>query len=1157
MVAARGCFSIFIFRSLLGGRGALRDAVIVIGGGIAGIQASLDLANAGCKVVLVERGPSIGGKMAALDKNFPTLDCSICIEAPKMSEVINNANIEVLTLAEVAKVEGQAGDFNVTVDQKPRYVTSECTRCNECVLVCPQTLKNEFDVGMAARKAIYTPFEQAEPGAYVIDAEHCLNEPPNYLPCIRCIEACPPDCIDFNMTEQNLTRNVAAIIVATGFDMLDPMLLREYGYGKHPDILTSLEFERLLQASGPSKGEIVRPSDRAPPESLLFVLCAGSRDRRFCKHCSRVCCMYSIKEAVQAIDHGIKNVTVLYMDIRAYGKGFDEFYLRSKREGVKFVRGKPAEIFGDGKSIRVRFENTNEEGIEERTFDMVVLAPALIPSGGLDKLAQVLGVDIDEDGFIKASETRGDLIATTRDGIFAAGCCAGPKDIADSVTEAGGAASYALNYATTKTWPQELKVDPIDPTGPPKIGVFLCDCGSNIAGVVNVPEVLEYTRTLEGVEHAERVRFACAANTQELIARTIKEKKLNRLVVAACSPKTHGPTFQRVASSAGLNPYLFEMANVRNQSSWVHKKYPKEATLKAKDLVGMSIEKAKKLKPLQAIRVPVVQRALVVGGGVAGMTSATHLAKHGFETHLVERASELGGTLLKLTEIAPGGLDARELVRLKEREMFDAGVHVHTGTTVELASGFVGNFNVHLTDDNTMDVGSIVLATGAEPYQATEFGHGSHPQVITSLDLEKLMIDVKGKKVTIVACVGSRNDKRGCSRFCCQTMLTQAVRLRDQGNRVRVLYKDIRAFTRFAEEAYEEASRKGVQFFQFNQDMPPERAVAYENGRAMLHDELSGLDVTIPTDLLVLNIGVSPEPESTIAKQLRVSRDSEGFLLESHPKLGPAETAIQGIFLAGTAQGAKDVRESVAQALAASAKAARILSRAEIEQEPIAAVVDYDKCTLCARCVSVCPYSAIRGEVRKSLEIVQAMCMGCGACAAECAVDAIETPGFTDEQLLAQINAATAENAQEKVIVFACNWCSYAGADQAGISKIQYPPSSRIIRTMCSARVSQKLVFHALGRGAGAVLVTGCHPADCHYINANLNTQRRSERWHKTLETRGIDARRLQLWWVSAAEGKRFAEKLTEMDELIHQLSKAEVKGTPAKFASFTGGKPS
>ena len=1089
--------------------------------------------------------------MASLDKNFPTLDCSICIEAPKMSEVINNSNIEVLTLAEVAKVDGHAGDFQVTINQKARYVTSECTRCNECVLVCPRILKNEFDAGMAVRKAIYTPFEQAEPGAYVINIDNCLNEPPNYLPCNRCLEACLPNCIDFNMTGGTMTRNVAAIIIATGFDLLDAELLPEYGYGKHPDILTSLEFERLLQASGPSKGEIIRPGDGQHPENLLFVLCVGSRDQRFCKYCSRVCCMYSIKEALQAVDHGIKNVTVLYMDIRAYGKGFDEFYLRSRREGVRYIRGKPAKIVGNGAGVHVRFENTDEGRLEERDFDLVVLAPALVPSRGLDVLADRLGIALDGDGFIKAPEISGDLITTTREGIYACGCSNGPKDIPDSVTEAGGAAACALTYTTERSWPQEPEVEPIDPSGPPKIGVFLCDCGSNIAGVVNVSDVLEYTKKLDGVAHAERVRFACAANTQELIGRTIKEKKLNRFVVAACSPKTHGPTFQRVASRAGLNPYLFEMSNVRNHDSWVHKKYPQQATEKAKDLVRMSIEKTKKLKELKTEKVPVVQRALVVGGGIAGMTAATNLSKQGFETHLVERNDQLGGIVSQLTDIGPSGLDARKFVRLKEQGVQDSGVETHVGATVETMSGFVGNFNTHLSDGATLDVGSVVLATGAQTYRATEFGYGSNPRVLTSLDLDKRIPELKGSRVTFVACVGSRNEKRGCSRFCCQTMLTQAIKVRDGGNRVRVLYKDMRAFTRFAEEKYEEASRKGVQFFQYNQDLPPEKAITFEDGQVMVHDELSGLDVAMATDQLILNIGLTPETNDQVAQQLRVSRDTEGFLLESHPKLGPVEAAVQGVFLAGTSQGPKDIRESVAQALAASAKAARILSRTEIEQEPLAACVDYDKCTFCARCIPVCPYSAIRGEVRKSLEIIQAMCMGCGGCAAECAVDAIEMPGFTDDQVLAQIDAATADNPQEKVIAFACNWCSYAGADQAGISKIQYPPSSRIIRTMCSARISQKLVFHALGKGAGAVLVTGCHPGDCHYINANLNTQRRFERWRKTVEMRGIDPRRLQLWWVSAAEGKRFAEKVAEMDALIHELPKTELESTSTKLAPF------
>lgn len=1135
----------------------MRDTVLVIGAGIAGIQSALDLANAGCKVVLVEREPSIGGKMALLDKNFPTLDCSICIEAPKMSEVINNPNIELITLAEVARVEGRAGDFNVTIRQKPRYVTDECTRCNECVLVCEQTVRNEPECGTPFRKAIYTPFEQAEPGDYMIDIKNCLNDPPDYIPCNNCMEVCLPDCIHFDMTERNLTRNVAAIVVATGFGLLDPGLVSDYGYGQHPDLITSLELERLLQASGPSRGEIIRPSDGTHPEKLLFILCVGSRDQRFCKYCSRVCCMYAIKEALQAVDHGIENVTILYMDIRAYGKGFDEFYNRSKREGVRFIRGKPARIIPNGKSIRVSYEGTEEGRLEDEDFDMVVLTPAIIPSRGLSKLANTLGISLDDDGFVKATEIKGDMIATTREGIFACGCCTGPKDITDSVTEAGGAASYALNYVTSKTWPQQIDVETIDTTGPARIGVYVCDCGSNIAAVINVPEVLKYARTLEGVVHAERVQFACATSTQQVIERTIRDKKLNRLVVAACTPKTHAPTFQRVASKAGLNPYLFEMANIRNQDSWVHKKHPAEATQKSKDLVRMSVEKSRRLKPLTTVKTSVVQRALVVGGGLAGMTAATSLAKQGFETHLVERDGRLGGTLLQLTEISPSGLNARQLVLAKEDEIKNAGVRVHLKTKVEYVSGFVGNFNARLSDGTNLDVGSIVLATGAKPYQATEFGYGVDDRVSTSLDLEKIIDKLSGKNVTIVACVGSRNQTRGCSRFCCQTMLGQAIRLRDQGNMVRVLYKDLRTFTRFAEEMSADAARKGIQFFQYDNDASPEKAISFDNGQVILQDKLTGLELAIPTDHLILNIGFSPEPDDSVARQLRVSRDPEGFLLESHPKLAPVETAIAGVFIAGTVQGPKDVRESCAQALAASAKAARILSRPEVEQEPLAAVVDQEKCTLCARCIAVCPYSAIQGEVRKNLHIIQSMCMGCGACAAECAVDAIEMPGFTDEQILAEIDAATAENPQDKVIVFTCNWCSYVGADQAGIAKTEYPPSSRIIRTMCSSRISQKIVFHALDRGAGAVLVTGCHPGDCHYIDGNLTTQRRFERWRHTIELRGVDPRRLQLCWISAPEGKKFADKVREMDDLIHQLHSTQSASEHAKLLpAITGSSP-
>ncbi|MBI4589332.1 MAG: FAD-dependent oxidoreductase, partial [Candidatus Rokubacteria bacterium] len=550
----------------------MSDGVLVIGGGIAGIQASLDLAESGARVVLVERAASIGGKMAVLDKNFPTLDCSICIEAPKMSEVGQHPSIEILSLSEVESVSGEAGRFRVGIRQRARFVTDECTRCGECVPVCPVVLPNEFDAAMASRKAIHTPIPQAVPGAYVVDIESCLNDPPNYLPCQRCVQACGPKCIDFGMARtRRVEREVGSIVVATGYDLMDPFRIKEYGYGSHPDILTSIELERLLTSAGPTGGEIVRPSDGRHPARVLVVLCVGSRDRRFYRYCSRFCCMYSVKHAFQLMDHGVKDVTVLYMDLRAYGKGFDGFLERTRVEGAKFVRGRPASVRADDGHLSVRYEDTESQRLIDDRFDMVVLATAVRPPERLGDLTRVLGIELDGDGFIRAVERRAGLIATTREGIYAAGCASGPKDIPDSVAEAGAAASLALAHLSHRSFPEEPHVEPLEGIETPRVGVFVCHCGSNIAGVVDVPRVVEFAKTLPDVVWAQNQMFSCAGNTQREIEDAIRSKGINRVVVAACSPKTHEGIFRKVLIRAGLNPFLLEMVNVRNQDSWVHK----------------------------------------------------------------------------------------------------------------------------------------------------------------------------------------------------------------------------------------------------------------------------------------------------------------------------------------------------------------------------------------------------------------------------------------------------------------------------------------------------------------------------------------------------------------------------------------------------------
>ena len=1122
----------------------MSDSVLVIGGGIAGIQASLDLAKAGARVVLVERQPTIGGIMAVLDKNFPTLDCSICIEAPKMSEVDLHPNIEILSLAELQRVSGGPGRFQVEIHQKARYVTDACTRCGDCATACPVVLPNEYDLGMAVRKAIYTPIPQSVPGAYVLDIEHCLNDPPNYIPCNHCLQVCPPKAIDYLAPRQvTLQREVGAIIVAAGYSMLDPRTLIDYGYGTHPDILTALEFERLINSAGPTGGEIVCPSDRRHPDKMLFVLCVGSRDQRHLRYCSRFCCMYSIKHAYQAIDHGVKDVTVMYMDLRAYGKGFDAFRVRTRDEGAHFVRGRPAHIVaGQNGQVSVTYEDTDLAERHSEDFDLVVLANAVIPPEGLPHLAERLGIELDVDGFIRSDETQGGLVMTTRPGIYAAGCASGPKDIPDSVAEGSGAAALALSHLTARYWPRPEQVEAVVDLMPPRIGVFVCHCGSNIAGVVDVPQVVAYARTLPGVVYASNQMFSCAGNTQKEIEEVIRFERINRVVVAACSPKTHEFIFRGVLQRSGLNPYLLEMTNIRNMDSWVHKNDPQAATLKAMDMVWMAVEKARRLTALETNSVPLKQSALVVGGGIAGMTAAAALSYQGFETHLVEKEQHLGGLLKQLDQIAPAHIQAGELLAAKARDVGLSGVQVHLGSVVETIGGVVGSFQARLSNGEQLEVGAVVVATGSHPHQPQGFSNSNGMALVSNLELERSLAHgaLGVRRVTFVACVGSRQGRAGCSRYCCTSMIAQALRLRQMGKKVRVLYKDIRTYSRAAEELYEQAMRAGVQFFRYDPELPPQDAIHLGDGYVELYDHLLQAEVRIPTDLLVLVAGLEPA-EDSLAEQLKLARSEDGFYMELHPKLGPAETAVQGVFLAGTSQGAKDVRETMAQALAAAGKAGALLSRGAIEKEPLTARLLPGLCVGCMRCVKVCPYGAIEqiGPPGKfgTVQIIEAACMGCGTCAAECNFDAIEMPYFTKSQILAQVDAALAESPEQKCIVFTCNWCSYAGADLAGIEKRQYPPSARVIRTMCSARFEEDFVTHAFERGAGAVLVTGCRltetGSDCHYNYANRLTWKRFQHWQRKLGRKGIDPERLQLRWISAAEGKEFAEKIAEMDRVV------------------------
>jgi len=966
----------------------MTDAVAVIGGGIAGIQASLDLASAGVTVHLIERSPYLGGKMAQLDKTFPTNDCSTCILAPKLAEVCRHPHIHVHTLTEVFSLKGKSPDFSLTIRERARFVHEDrCIGCGACAERCPVRLSDEFDLGLSNRKAIYLPYAQAVPMVYTIDPEHCLMLTKGR--CGNCREACPAEAIDYEMEDRYTELDVGAVIVTAGFDQMDPAGLAAYHHGEHPDIITSLQLERLLSPSGPSGGRLVRPSDGRPPRSIAFVQCAGSRDVRGYQHCSRFCCMASLKQAMVATEHeALDRITICYLDLRTYGKGFDAYRERAA-SSVRMLRGRVAEVI-PGDPVRLRAEDTESDERGDITADLVVLSMAAAPPEGLGRLAGVLGFTIGSDGFIQTSHSGGSL-TTDRFGVFAAGCCTGPKDITDSVCEASAAASLALSIL-----PEIKKERPRGPKWrevegePPRIGVFICRCGTNIADVVDVPTVVEDARRLPHVVLSEENLFTCSESSLEAMISQIEEVGLNRVVVASCSPRTHEALFRETLSKAGLNPFLLEMVNIRDQCSWVHRDQGAQATRKAVDLVRMAVVKAALLKPLQPITAPVRKSVLVVGGGPAALSATMDLTRLDYPVTLV-----VEGKLNAAGAEWLGGLEAPDPAAMLDE---CHGVDLIENVSLRSVSGSVGDFRIELNDGRVVQTGAVILAPGGVG------APGKRPNAITSWDLDEMLRSDRPLpgRVTFVQCVGVRNEAYGCSRFCCRRMLSQALQLVEKGVEVSVLHHDIMAFQRGAEELYTEACRRGIRFF------PVEEEPTYRGGRVRLRSITDGM-LELPTDLLVESVGMHPSPSvATLSGMFKVPLSAEGFFLEKHSKLAPVEFAVDGIFMAGCAHYPKDLIDSVIQGSAAAAKAAGLLASGMLMLSPMICEIDQIRCRGCGECEDVCEFGAanlVERGGRKVSEIDPKLCKGCGACAVRCPTDAITPKGFTTDQLVGGIQA--------------------------------------------------------------------------------------------------------------------------------------------------------
>jgi heterodisulfide reductase subunit A-like polyferredoxin len=843
--------------------------------------------------------------------------------------------------------------------------------------------------------------------------------------CYQCVEACLAEAIDHSQRVLEEDIPVGSVVLCPGNEVFDPSTLEDiYHYQTSPNVVTSLEFERFLSASGPTMGHLVRPSDHREPKKIAWLQCIGSRDNNRCGngYCSSVCCMYAVKEAMIAKEHAKDELeaVIFNMDIRTFGKDYERYYLRARDEsGVRFVNARIHtidEVPGTG-NLRLRYATENGELAEEEA-DMVVLSVGLQVSESTVETARRLGVELDRYNF--AVTTPFEPVSTSRPGVYACGVFQGPKDIPQSVTEASAAACAAgRNLAEARgTLTREVEIpEEIDVEGQePRIGVFVCDCGINIAGVVDVPAVREYAEGLPHVVYAGENLFTCSQDAQDQMKEIIREHRINRVVVSSCTPKTHEPIFMDTLEKCGVNKYLFEMANIRNQDSWVHAGDPEKATQKARELVHMSVARAAALRPLKERRIPVTRRALVIGGGVAGMNAALGIADQGYEVVLVEKEGELGGLANRLTKTIEGA-DIRSYVsELSDRVRNHPQVQVLTNSLVVDFSGFKGNFKTELLVgpgmyERKIDHGVLILATGAEEYQPGEYLYGQNPNVLTQIELSDRLETEGGadslEQVVMIQCVGSRNEENpNCSRICCQSAVKNAIHIKKEkpDAQVYILYRDIRTYG-LLEDYYTEARRLGVIFARFEPENPPQVAET-ENGLAVtFHDPILDRDLSVDADVLALSTGMRAADTEELASIMKLDRNTDQYFIEAHVKLRPVDLGTEAIFVCGTAHSPKLISESVSQAYAAASRAVTFLGQPHLTLSAVTAKVDPEKCAACLICVRSCPYGVPRINEEGVSEIDDALCQGCGACAAECPAKAIELSWYEDEQLLAKVDA--------------------------------------------------------------------------------------------------------------------------------------------------------
>ncbi len=963
-------------------------------------------------------------------ENDTCILCGLCV---RMCERMGNSAISLT---------GRGVDMKV--DTPFHLQTDACIACGACASVCPtghitldkirgditaeknpQLIPSQYERGLKGRKPVYIPYAQAVPNTPAIDRTTCVHFKTGG--CKVCTEFCGVNAIDHTQKDEIVELNVGAVILSPGYEPFDPSKFENYNYANHPNVLSAIEFERILAASGPTSGHLVRLSDHKEPKKIAWFQCVGSRDLNRCdnSYCSSVCCMYAIKEAVIAKEHAPNplDCAIFFMDMRTHGKDFERAYNQAKeKHGVRFIRSRvhtvdPVPETGD---LAVRYVLENGD-LQVETFDMIVLSVGMQTPPELVKLAKRIGVELTPGNFAKTNTFA--PVATSRPGIFVCGAFQGPRDIPQGVVDASAAASASSEILSaargTLTKTREIPEEKSVLGERPRIGVFVCHCGINIGGVVDVPGVRDYAASLPYVEYVADNLYSCSQDTQDTMTTIINQKKLNRVVVAACTPKTHEPLFQETLINAGLNKYLFEFVNIRNHDSWVHRNNPELATAKAKDLVRMAISKVALMQPLKETDLEINQAAMVIGGGISGMAAALSFARQGYETHLVEKAGQLGGQARKIFKTAAGEKVGDELNKMVQEIEGNPDIHLHLSSELHKVDGFVGNFESTVTGggrDTVIKHGVAVIATGGRAFEPQEYEYGNDSRILTSLELDQKFIrnDPALQQIqtaVFIQCVGSRQPERPyCSRVCCTHSVDNALELkkRNPSMNVFILYRDIRTYGE-REYLYREAREKGVVFVRYGVENKPRVTLSDGKLTVTVTDHILQTPISIETDLLALASAIVPDKDEALAQFFKVPLNEDGFFVEKHAKLGPSEFATDGVFLCGLAHYPKPIDEAIAQGKAAASRAVTLLARKSISTSGQVAAIDPMMCSSCGVCASICPYSApafIAADARMhagKAQINPVLCKGCGLCVASCRSGAIHLHGFDNDQIFAQI----------------------------------------------------------------------------------------------------------------------------------------------------------